>query len=593
MPNLDGRRVAEIEATIFGMAIRDAVFPVSTIFSLYYVVAASAHVVVQEGLAQQVIPVMSLFTSVLFFLQGLRWRRAVPGVDRTVSWFVTILSLNNLVVLTLTGQADAFFGQLIAQIGLGLVGVSWPAFFGLSVVIAAPVVAGSVAGPGIQMTGSGALLYGSAFLLAYVSQLLSTRFRERLAGAQAESERQRQAAETNLSRFREEASRREQLQERLAHADRLESLGILAGGVAHDFNNLLAVIIGRTSALQEQALPGELKAEVDAVLEAAERAALLSRELLAYAGRSAQVAAPVDLRREVSAVGRLARSTLPQGVELLLQEDRTPEVVLADRSQIQQIVLNLLMNAGDAMREQGGTIRVRVGHAALDQERASLLEPPQVRQAGDYAFIRVEDQGVGMSAEIRKHIFDPFFSTKPAGRGLGLAAALGIARVHGGGFEVMSELGKGSCFTLYLPSSDAELPAVEAPPARPAPKARPRVLVIDDQSQVREMVTTVLERCGYRTLAASGGREGVGLLMAEPDDVALAIVDMSMPDMDGEATFHALRAVREGLPVLLSSGFDAHETAARLAHSQHVGFLQKPYRLVELQTRVEELLRSG
>ncbi len=289
-------------------------------------------------------------------------------------------------------------------------------------------------------------------------------------------------------------------------------------------------------------------------------------------------------------MGRLARSTLPQNVELIVTEARRAEVVIADRGQIQQIVLNLIINAADSMTELGSSLRVEVGRSELDAEAASQLEPPQMREAGSYCFVRVVDQGVGMTPETRKHIFDPFFSTKPNGQGLGLAAALGIARVLGGGFDVWSEPSRGSRFTLYLPTSAAEVLAVERPKLGKKLTQAPRVLVIDDQDAVREMVLAVLVGCGYRACPATGGREAVALLQSEPEEFALAIVDMSMPDMDGEAPFHALRTIRADLPVLLSSGFDAHETAARLAGTEGVSFLPKPYRLSELQARVEALI---
>jgi CheY-like chemotaxis protein len=268
-------------------------------------------------------------------------------------------------------------------------------------------------------------------------------------------------------------------------------------------------------------------------------------------------------------------------------------VVLADRGQIQQILLNLIINAADAMVERGGKVEVTTGRIELTAERATELEPPQPRARGEFCFVRVEDQGSGISSEIRKHIFDPFFSTKPQGRGLGLAAALGIARVRGGGFEVESEPGIGSRFSLYLPASSATVEPVVTSPRPFRTRATPRILVVDDRAEVRGMVLTVLDRCGYVGVGVEGGRAAMKLFAAAPQDYSLAIVDMSMPDMDGEATFRALRSVRSDLPVLLSSGFDAHETAARLAQLEGVDFLPKPYRLTELQERVEALVNES
>lgn len=391
--------------------------------------------------------------------------------------------------------------------------------------------------------------------------------------------------------FRPEARQREHLQERLAHAERLESLGLLAGGVAHDFNNLLAIVIGRASLLQGRTANSNMLRELDSIIDAGERAALLSRELLAYAGRGTTIVALLDLAREVSGVCALARSSLAPGVELRVAESHGELVVRADRGQLQQIVLNLIINAGDATAERGGSILVTVGRETLNAERALALEPLLDRSAGEYCFLKVTDNGAGMNAETLKHVFDPFYTTKSNGRGLGLAAALGIAKAHGGGISVVSQENRGSDFTLYLPASEGQVADVELTSRSAASGDKPTILVVDDQEDVRRMVVRMLQSADYLTIDAGGGAAAMLMLEEQPQVVQVAIVDMSMPEMDGEATFHALRRIRPDLPILLSSGFDAHEAAARLARGSRVDFLAKPYRLEQLLKKLDVLVQ--
>lgn len=217
-------------------------------------------------------------------------------------------------------------------------------------------------------------------------QQLASRYRHYLNSAQEESEQQRQAAEENLASFQAEARRREHLQERLAHAERLESLGLLAGGVTHDFNNLLAIVIGRASLMQERMANSNMRSELDAIIDAGERAASLSRELLAYAGRGTTIVALLDLGREVAGVCALARSSLPPGVDLRVAASNDEPVVRADRGQLQQIVLNLIINAGDATAERGGSIQVAVGRESSIQNGCLRLNHSWIEQLASIAF---------------------------------------------------------------------------------------------------------------------------------------------------------------------------------------------------------------
>jgi signal transduction histidine kinase/ActR/RegA family two-component response regulator len=578
----------------YGLAVRDASAPAAFALGLHYAALAPIHWLGRPGPIGRDVAVLAALTSAVLFALAARWVRKPPTPDYFGTWFAALVTLNNVHLVWRDGMPEDATGFYLMQLGLGFAGLSSARFWALTALgwagfLPAPALAG-FSSSWMQVS----FAMGAALVLSFMIQSVRLRYGQRLERATVESERQRAAAELNLARFREEEAHRARLQERLAHAERLESLGLLAGGVAHDFNNLLAVVIGHASLAQGRAGGAELRGDLEAIVDAAERAALLSRELLAYAGRSAKMVSPIDFAREVAGVCALAQSSLPPRVTLRTTGIGGGAIVRADRGQLQQIVLNLLMNAGDATAEYSGHIDVSTGRKWLAAEVASALEPPLGRPAGHYCFVRVADDGAGMSAETLRHVFDPFFTTKQSGRGLGLAAALGIARAHGGGFRVKSERGIGSEFVLYVPETDE--PALRAEPSPPSlrvARQRPLVLVVDDKDDVRRMVARALDSAGFRSVAVSSGREAVDVLLSRADEVAAAVVDMSMPEMDGEQTLRALRAIRSDLPVLLSSGFDAHEAAARLVAQPGVAFLAKPYRVAQIQELLGELIEGA
>ncbi|MEZ5596280.1 MAG: response regulator [Pseudomonadales bacterium] len=579
------------QVMLFGRAVRDSAIPTAFAFSLFYALVSISHWRTIIPPHNVTLGVLTATTAILFLILGWRWRYRTPPTESVVTIITIILVINNITAIGVADREDAYYGQLLSQLAIALFGLSWWRFAGLSLLISLPILTGLLISDFSGDWRIRASNWGSAVMLSLILHLLTIRFREHLNAAQAESEQQRLAAESNLARFREEAAHREALQDQLAHAERLQSLGMLAGGVAHDFNNLLAVIIGRASILQREMGDDPRREGIDDIIDAGERAALLARELLAYAGRSTRIVAPLDLNTEVRGICALARSSLPSGVELELQESGNGVIVDADRGQLQQIVLNLVMNAADATRSGGGRIRVTTGHCHLTAEEASHLEPLMTRPGGAFCFLKVSDDGEGMSSEVRRHVFDPFYTTKPTGRGLGLAAALGIARAHGGGFAVISQPARGSEFTLFLPWRDA----APAPPpdatADIAFHASPVVLVVDDMEPVRATTGKLIETCGYRVVLVDGGEAALRVL-DRGQQVDLAIVDMSMPGMSGEATLRALRARQPDLPVLLSSGFDAHEATVRLGGMPGVDFLAKPYQLHQLRTKLDTLLQG-
>ena len=377
------------------------------------------------------------------------------------------------------------------------------------------------------------------------------------------------------------------LREQLLHAQKLESLGVLAGGIAHDFNNLVAVVLGHAELMRDDLPSGHPAGEsLDAIELASERAAELCGQMLAYSGRARFEVRTLDVAAEVRTLGELLRVSLPKSAHLVLELDPRPVTVEADPSQLRQVVMNLITNAADAVATSGSTIRIRTGLVHCDAA-AIAGWPLAFRRAvpGSYAFIEVQDDGPGMSEDTRARLFDPFFTTKTQGRGLGLATTLGIARGHGGAIEVESTPGAGARFRVLLPSSvNAAAAAVAAPPASPRGRRNATVLVVDDECAVRDMAATVLERAGYRVVTAT---DGIDALEQAGDGQPLdaVLLDVTMPRLDGHATLARLRVLRPGLPVILTSGY-AEPPSATTGEGNvdltGVPFLRKPWHGREL-----------
>ena len=399
-----------------------------------------------------------------------------------------------------------------------------------------------------------------------------------------------------LARQSEEARRanaeRLELERRLLHAQKLESLGILAGGIAHDFNNLLQAMLGNLDLALPALPPGSEAAEaVGQAAVAAKRASDLTRQLLAFSGKGHFVVRPLDLSAMVGENAHLLRAAVPHtcAIELGLEDGLPP--IEADAGQMQQVVMNLITNAADAIGPRPGTITVRTGRrrggpGALEGSRITGVEP-----AGEYVAFEVSDTGCGMEPETIERMFDPFFSTKGVGRGLGMSALLGIVRGHEGAIFVDSTPGRGTTVRVQFPaahrsSSQAGLEggaAVAAPALDPAEQPPGGVLVVDDEELVRRTCVSMVRSLKRQALAAAGGPEAVELLRARRGEIRYAIVDLSMPGMDGLATLDALLAVDPALKVVLSSGFDEQALLDREVSARIAGFVQKPYSLADLR----------
>jgi two-component system cell cycle sensor histidine kinase/response regulator CckA len=369
---------------------------------------------------------------------------------------------------------------------------------------------------------------------------------------------------------------------RAAEAPRLEILGRLAGGIAHDFNNLLALMLGATAAARTAGISDSAEAELRSIEAAAGRGAGLVRQLLAFARQ--QVLAPrvIELNAAVRDIAALLPRLMGDGVTLELDLEEPSRRVRVDPSQLDQVLLNLAVNARDAMEGQG-RLRIATGRRLLLREERGL--PP-----GRYAVLEVQDDGPGIPPEVVARLFEPFFTTKleSGGTGLGLATVQGIVAQSGGGIEVESAPGQGTLFRILLPRHDApeEIPALEPPRPEPAPPGP--VLLVEDEPALARLGRFALERAGHAVETAPGGEEALELLRGGLAP-ALLVTDVAMPGMDGLALARAARAERPSLPVLLLSGYAAHAVGADLA-GEGFAFLAKPFTPDALCRAVEDAL---
>ncbi len=391
---------------------------------------------------------------------------------------------------------------------------------------------------------------------------------------------------------RRERREREALERQLFQAQKLESLGVMAGGVAHDFNNLLTGILGHAD-LALGAAEGSpiLKRHLDALRGAALRASDLTKQLLAYSGKGAFELRRVDLSALVEDTARLLEVSVPRAVSLRLDLGRGLPPVQGDPTQLRQVLMNLVINAAESMGGTEGTVRITT---ALETLVPGSLESMQgaALVSGPHVMLRVADTGCGMDEATLAKIFEPFFTTKFTGRGLGLPALLGIVRGHGAGLQVKSEPENGTVFTVYFPAVEGGMESIGAPAqaAGEAPAGTGMVLVVDDDGAVRSVARQALEMRGYRVIEAGDGSEALDQLRLRGSHVDLVVLDATMPNMSGESTLREIRDLLPGLPVLLSSGHDEQATLQRFPDLGRDHFLAKPYGPRDLLARVQALL---
>ncbi len=370
---------------------------------------------------------------------------------------------------------------------------------------------------------------------------------------------------------------------------RLESLGLFAGGIAHDFNNLLLTVIGNAT-LAKRDLPPDspVRDRLAQIEQAAKKAAELTGQILAFAGRSSFRAERIDLdcllERSLEELRPLTREA-----DVRLEIECRPVQIQADPNQLRQLLANLISNAIEALPNPSGQIRIRTGEIEVDPAAMRLYYLADDLAAGRYAFIEVIDEGCGMDSGTEVRMFEPFFSTKFAGRGLGLPAVLGIVRAHGGTLNVYSEHGRGTRVRVLLPLTREVTPRGRR--TEPAREERGVVVIADDEAAVRHVTAAMLEEAGYRVMPARNGREAVDLVSRYRDEVKVLLLDMAMPTMSGEEAVHLLRELGCPVPVILSSGLIDLEAVARMgAHDpRQIRVLQKPFRRAELLDLLEEI----
>ncbi|HEY8845602.1 MAG TPA: response regulator, partial [Candidatus Limnocylindrales bacterium] len=422
------------------------------------------------------------------------------------------------------------------------------------------------------------------------------RQRKELEAARDEVARQATMLEASNRELKREMGEREIAEEgrraieaKVLEVQKLESLGVLAGGIAHDFNNLLVAILGNASlALLDLPEDSPARQSIADIEVASQRAGELARQMLAYSGRSRFQVEPIELGELVRELMTLLQVSIGKSVVIKLDLSKDPIIVDADAAQLRQVVMNLVINAADAIGDRSGFVTIRVGQLRADAAYLADVHPEAELAAGHYAALEVSDTGMGMDTATQARIFDPFFTTKFAGRGLGLAAVLGIVRGHGGALRVYSEIGRGSTFRIVLPLS-ASSPA----PVGDADEVwfgTGRVLTVDDDLMVRSVARRLLQSFGLTVVEAAGGREAIDCFAADPDGIDAILLDLTMPDVGGAEVFREVRAIRPDVPIVLMSGYHEDEVGAAFDGDGLAGFVQKPFTPADLGKRMRVAL---
>jgi PAS domain S-box-containing protein len=387
----------------------------------------------------------------------------------------------------------------------------------------------------------------------------------------------------------QDITHRKQFEDQLRQTQKLESLGVLAGGIAHDFNNLLVGILGNSSLALDSLEPDHaIRPLLEEVTIASHRAARLTSQMLAYSGKGRFMVQVVDVRELIRETLPLIQAAVPRTVELQLQVTEPCPPVEIDVAQIQQLVMNLVINAAESIpKEQPGVVTIGASQIIVDESYLRSAGAAQELEVGPYARIEVRDTGSGMDEQTKARIFDPFFTTKFTGRGLGLAAALGIVRGHRGLIQVDSAPGQGSAFRILLPAA-AKAPKVIAPDDHKAVRAdgAGAVLVVDDEPIVQQVARQTLRRAGYEVLLAGNGQTALEIFRKRAEEIRVVLLDMTMPVMSGEQTLVELKKIDPEVRVVLSSGFNEVEAIRRFEGRGLAGFIQKPYTAAALAEKI-------
>jgi PAS domain S-box-containing protein len=393
------------------------------------------------------------------------------------------------------------------------------------------------------------------------------------------------------------------LERQVQQAQKLESLGVLAGGIAHDFNNLLMAILGNADlALDELSPMSPSRGNLQAIVVASKRAAELVKQMLAYSGKGRFVVEPIDAGGLIEEISHLLEVSISKKAVLKYNLAENLPTFDGDVTQIRQVIMNLMINASEAIGDKSGGIALSTG--AMDCDRAYLDDVNEVLRAGldemlpegVYTYFEVADTGCGMDAETIEKVFDPFFTTKFTGRGLGMSAVLGIVRGHKGTLKIYSEVGKGTTFKVFFPANempDNDLAVRSKDEAEEKDwRGSGTVLIADDEETVCAVGKQMLERMGFSVLTAPDGREALKVFREHADEIVCVLLDLTMPHMDGEEAFRAIRRLHPGVTVMLCSGYNEQDATQRFAGKGLAGFIQKPYNMAALREKLTQVLRE-
>lgn len=388
---------------------------------------------------------------------------------------------------------------------------------------------------------------------------------------------------------------RKRAETQMQQVQKLESLGVLAGGIAHDFNNLLMTIVAHAG-LAAKKLPADAQSR-DHLLkieQAALRGGELANQMLTYAGKGKPFIQAINLSKLVEEMGHLLAVSISKRVSLFYELAQSLPWVSVDPAQMRQVVMNLIINASEAIGDREGNITLRTGKMFVTEDYLSECHVRGQFTNEECVYLEVADTGIGVDPESVEKIFDPFFTTKFTGRGLGLAALLGIVRAHGGAIRVSSQVGQGTAFRIIVPGVPGmESVMDEQPPSQASLQGKGMILVVDDEADVLMAAQLILEDIGFTVVGAHDGVSGLDLFRDHREEIRAVLLDLTMPKMSGEELFEEMRKIRPDVPVILSSGYSEEEALRQFSRKQFNAFIHKPYQIDALIEKFKHVLEDA
>ncbi|MDF1664679.1 MAG: response regulator, partial [Planctomycetota bacterium] len=399
----------------------------------------------------------------------------------------------------------------------------------------------------------------------------------------------------DVSGIKKAHEEKKKLEVQILQTQKLESLGLLAGGIAHDFNNILQSSFGYADlALLKLSAMSPARPYIDEIKKSAQLAADLCQQMLAYSGKGRFSVESVSINELIEEMSHLIEISISKKAVLRYEFGENLPLVKADASQIRQVIMNLIINASEAIGEQSGVISITTGALHCDQSYLDSTFLIQNLPEGPYVYFEISDTGCGMDSESLSKIFDPFYTTKFTGRGLGLAAVLGIARGHKGALKVYSEPKRGTTFKVLFPAADhGAISRPKKSESQDSWTGSGTVLLVDDDETICTVGEIILSELGFTVLSAPDGREAVDLYREHHENLICVILDLTMPRMDGEEAFREMRLISTDIPVILSSGYNEQEIINRFVGKKLAGFLKKPYDRDKLIAKLRETLEKN